>query len=55
MPKRIKHLLIAAAALCIVAAAGLTLAFMFKKAEKTNRINSEQDEYIHGNPASDST
>ena len=38
MPKRIKHLLIAAAALCIVAAAGLTLAFMFKKAEKTNRF-----------------
>ena len=31
MSKRIKHLLIAAAA-------GLTLAFMFKKAEKTNRF-----------------
>lgn len=38
MSKRIKHLLITAAALCIVAAAGLTLAFMFKKAEKTNRF-----------------
>ena len=38
MSKRIKHLLIAAAALCIVAAVGLTLAFMFKKAEKTNRF-----------------
>ena len=38
MSKRIKHLLIAAAALCIAAAAGLTLAFMFKKAEKTNRF-----------------
>lgn len=38
MSKRIKHLLITAAALCIAAAAGLTLAFMFKKAEKTNRF-----------------
>ena len=38
MSKRIKHLLIAAAALCIVAAVGLTLAFMFKKAEKTNQF-----------------
>ena len=38
MSKRIKHLLIAAAALCIAAVAGLTLAFMFKKAEKTNRF-----------------
>lgn len=38
MSKRIKHLLIASAALCIVAAVGLTLAFMFKKAEKTNRF-----------------
>ena len=38
MSKRIKHLLIAAAALCIVAAVGLTLAFMFKKAEKINRF-----------------
>lgn len=38
MSKRTKHLLIAAAALCIVAAVGLTLAFMFKKAEKTNRF-----------------
>ena len=38
MSKRIKHLLIAAAALCIAAAAGLTLAFMFKKAEKTNHF-----------------
>lgn len=38
MSKRIKRLLIAAAALCIAAAAGLTLAFMFKKAEKTNRF-----------------
>ena len=38
MSKRIKHLLIAAAALCIAAAVGLTLAFMFKKAEKTNRF-----------------
>ena len=38
MSKRIKHLLIAAAALCIAAAAGLTLAFMFKKSEKTNRF-----------------
>ena len=38
MSKRINHLLIAAAALCIAAAAGLTLAFMFKKAEKTNRF-----------------
>ena len=38
MTKRIKRLLIAAAALCIVAAAGLTIAFMFKKAEKTNRF-----------------
>ena len=38
MSKRIKHLLIAATALCIVAAVGLTLAFMFKKAEKTNRF-----------------
>ena len=38
MSKRIKHLLIAASALCIAAAAGLTLAFMFKKAEKTNRF-----------------
>ena len=38
MSKRIKHLLIAAATLCIAAAVGLTLAFMFKKAEKTNRF-----------------
>lgn len=38
MSKRIKHLLIAATALCIVAAVGLTLSFMFKKAEKTNRF-----------------
>lgn len=38
MSKRIKHLLIAAAALCIAAAAGLTLAFMFKKTEKINRF-----------------
>ena len=38
MSKRIKHLLIAATALCIVAAVGLTLAFMFKKAEKINRF-----------------
>lgn len=38
MSKRIKHLLIAGAALSIAAAAGLTLAFMFKKAEKTNRF-----------------
>ena len=38
MSKRIKHMLIAAAALCIVAAVGLTLAFMFKKAEKINRF-----------------
>ena len=38
MSKRTKHLLIAAAALCIVAAVGLTLAFMFKKSEKTNRF-----------------
>ena len=38
MSKRIKHLLIAAAALCIAAAVGLTLAFMFKKAEKTHRF-----------------
>ena len=38
MSKRIKHLLIAAAALCIVAAVGLTLAFMFKKTEKTNQF-----------------
>lgn len=36
MSKRIKHLLIAGAALSIAAAVGLTLAFMFKKAEKTN-------------------
>ena len=38
MSKRIKHLLIAAAVLCIAAAVGLTLAFMFKKAEKINRF-----------------
>ena len=38
MSKRTKHLLIAAAALCIAAAVGLTLAFMFKKSEKTNRF-----------------
>lgn len=38
MSKRIKHLLIAAAALCIIVAVGLTFAFMFKKAEKTNRF-----------------
>ena len=38
MSKRIKHLLIAAATLCIAAAVGLTLAFMFKKAEKINRF-----------------
>ena len=38
MSKRIKHLLIAGAALSIAAAVGLTLAFMFKKAEKTNRF-----------------
>ena len=38
MSKRIKHLVIAATALCIVAAVGLTLAFMFKKAEKTNQF-----------------
>ena len=38
MSKRIKNLLIAAATLCIAAAVGLTLAFMFKKAEKTNRF-----------------
>ena len=36
MSKRIKHLLIAGAVLSIAAAVGLTLAFMFKKAEKTN-------------------
>lgn len=36
MSKRIKRLLIAGAALSIAAAVGLTLAFMFKKAEKTN-------------------
>ena len=33
MSKRIKHLLIAGAALSIAAAVGLTLAFMFIKAE----------------------
>ena len=38
MSKRIKHMLIAGAALSIAAAVGLTLAFMFKKAEKTNRF-----------------
>ena len=38
MSKRIKHLLIAGAALSVAAAVGLTLAFMFKKAEKTNRF-----------------
>ena len=38
MSKRIKHLLIAGAALSIAAAVGLTLAFMFKKAERTNRF-----------------
>lgn len=38
MSKRMKHMLIAATALCIVATVGLTLAFMFKKAEKTNRF-----------------
>lgn len=38
MSKRIKHLLIAGAALSIAAAVGLTLAFMFKKEEKTNRF-----------------
>lgn len=38
MSKRIKHLLIAGAALSIAAAVGLTLAFMFKKAEKINRF-----------------
>ena len=38
MSKRIKRLLIAGAALSIAAAVGLTLAFMFKKAEKTNRF-----------------
>lgn len=38
MSKRIKHLLIAGAALSIAASVGLTLAFMFKKAEKTNRF-----------------
>ena len=38
MSKRIKHQLIAAATLCIVAAVGLTLAFMFKKAGKINRF-----------------
>ena len=38
MSKRIKHLLIAGVALSIAAAVGLTLAFMFKKAEKTNRF-----------------
>ena len=38
MSKRIKHLLIAGAVLSIAAAVGLTLAFMFKKAEKTNRF-----------------
>ena len=38
MSKRIKHMLIAATALCIVATVGLTLAFMFKKAEKINRF-----------------
>ena len=38
MSKRIKNLLIAAATLCIAAAVGLTLAFMFKKAEKTNQF-----------------
>lgn len=38
MSKRIKHLLIAGAALSIAAAVGLTFAFMFKKAEKTNRF-----------------
>ena len=38
MSKIIKHRLIAATALCIVATVGLTLAFMFKKAEKINRF-----------------
>ena len=38
MSRRIKHMLIAATALCIVATVGLTLAFMFKKAEKINRF-----------------
>ena len=38
MSKRIKHLLIAGAVLSIAAAVGLTLAFMFKKAEKTNQF-----------------
>ena len=42
MSKRIKHLLIAGAALSIAAAVGLTLAFMFKKAEKTNRFISAE-------------
>ena len=38
MSKRIKHWLIAAAALGVAVAAGVTFAFMFKKAEKTNRF-----------------
>ena len=38
MSKRIKHWLIVAAALGVAAAAGVTFAFMFKKAEKTNRF-----------------
>ena len=38
MSKRIKHWLIAAAFLCVAVAAGVTFAFMFKKAEKTNRF-----------------
>lgn len=36
MSKRIRLWLIAALALCAAAAVGVTLSFMFKKAEKTN-------------------
>ena len=38
MSKRIKHWLIAAAVLGVAVAAGVTFAFMFKKAEKTNQF-----------------
>ena len=36
--KRLKNCIIAATVLCLTSAAGMTLAFMFKKAERTNRF-----------------
>lgn len=42
MTKKIRRWLIGVLALCSVAAGGITLAFMFQRAEKTNRFISAQ-------------